>query len=52
MQELLTLLSQTKPDENALQALLLRIVTTGEPLLREISFSDLHFPSGWSGPDL
>ena len=44
MQELLTLLSQTKPDENALQALLLRIVTTGEPLLREISFSDLHFP--------
>lgn len=44
IRELLALISQPKPDEKALLLLLQRIVTTGEPLLREISFSDLHFP--------
>ncbi len=44
LRELLVLAAQTKPDERALQALALRMFTTGEPLVREISATDLRVP--------
>ncbi|WP_022657066.1 hypothetical protein [uncultured Desulfovibrio sp.] len=44
VRELLTLAARPKPNERALQALLLRMFTTGEPLVREISAMDLRVP--------
>ena len=44
VRELLTLAARPKPNERALQALLLRMFTTGEPLVREISATDLRVP--------